>query len=59
MLEDPPPKRRNPVLTRLSSMHLLRFLQMRKKRSYLFRLILPLSIWVVKDDHHPKELPQL
>jgi hypothetical protein len=49
MLEDPPPKRRNPMLARSSSIHLLWFLQMRKKKSYLSKSILPLSIWVVEE----------
>jgi hypothetical protein len=40
MLPDPPPKQRNPMCGRLLSAFLLRSLQMRGKRSCLFRSIL-------------------
>jgi hypothetical protein len=44
MLEVPPPKRRNPVFARSFFVHLLQFLRMRKKKSYLSKSTLPLSI---------------
>jgi hypothetical protein len=49
MLEALPPKQRNPVLARSLSMHLLWFLQMRKKNSCLFKSALPLKLWVAEE----------
>jgi hypothetical protein len=48
MLADPPPKRRNPEFRRSLSMPLLRFLQMRRKRSYLLRSALQLRIQIAE-----------
>jgi hypothetical protein len=44
MLADPPLKQRNPVLAKSCSGSLLQFLQMKKRKSYLFRFGLLLRI---------------
>jgi hypothetical protein len=49
MLEAPPPKQKNPVLARSFSVHLLQFLQMRKRKTCLFRSALPLRIQTTEE----------
>jgi hypothetical protein len=49
MSVDPSPKQRNPIFGRSLSMSLLWFLQMRKRKSCLFKFALQLRIRAVEE----------